>query len=111
MKNFNRLTKKDFVMDEDLEPFWRNLSGLDQKRWYANELYHRNKVGRTFLDDDQLEILRKAKRGKHYIMNIYNYSLLTNHYYADLLYYTQLERRFLYENAPSDFVSRILFAG
>lgn len=46
------------VIDEDLGLFWKNLNGIDQKIWYANEVYLRNKLGIKTLDDQALENLR-----------------------------------------------------
>ena len=37
--------------NEGLDTFWKCLNGFDQKRWYANELYHRKNVDLGFLDD------------------------------------------------------------
>jgi hypothetical protein len=30
--------------DEKLKSFWKNLRGIEQKIWYANEVYQRNKL-------------------------------------------------------------------
>ena len=50
------------VIDENLGMYWKNLNGIDQKIWYANEVYLRKKLGIKTLDDQALENLRTKKR-------------------------------------------------
>jgi len=50
MKMFDRIVHGS-KGNEGLDTFWKCLNGFDQKRWYANELYHRKNVDLGFLDD------------------------------------------------------------
>ena len=78
MQKFNRIVHGPTSDVDGLETFWKCLNGLDQKRWYANELYHRKKVDLGFLDDAQKQKLSESTRGKKHITPIYNYNILTN---------------------------------
>jgi hypothetical protein len=45
-------------LDENLGSYWKNLNGIDQKIWYANEVYTRKKFGIKTIDDEAFENLR-----------------------------------------------------
>lgn len=78
---------------EDLGNYWKCLSGMDQKRWFAKELYNRNKLNIKTLDDYNMSVLSVSGRDKKIISNVCNYDILQNEKYADMFFYTQMERR------------------
>ena len=86
--------------------YWKSILGFDQKRWYSQELYMRDQLGLSIIDDDALEQLRTKKRRGKLISNIPNYDILSNYRYADDFMYTAMERRT--ENLASDLVSQIV---
>ena len=59
-QNFNLLQTdvEDRELDENLGSYWKNLNGIDQKIWYANEVYTRKKFGIKTIDDEAFENLR-----------------------------------------------------
>ena len=66
------------VVDEKLGEYWQCLTGLDQKRWFTKEIYQRNKLKISQLEDSSISILRHVKRGQKYISNIPCYDMLWN---------------------------------
>lgn len=46
------------TIDEKLGNFWNCLSGLDQKKWYAQELYQRKHLNVKQISDTNLALLK-----------------------------------------------------
>ena len=38
--------------DENLEPYWQNLNGTDQKRWFVQEIYFRKELNIKTMNDE-----------------------------------------------------------
>ena len=38
--------------DENLEPYWQNLNGIDQKRWFVQEIYFRKELNIKSMNND-----------------------------------------------------------
>ena len=95
--------------------FWRALSGVEQKIWYATELYNRAKGISQNLTDESLEQLRTqhrdgGKKGrKKYIKSMCNYDILNNMSYQQKFQYQPLdERNEREDNIYSDIISSML---
>jgi hypothetical protein len=57
------------LIDEQLGTFWECIPGLEQKRWYTNELYLRNELKiQPIVDLPSFERLRTTQR-KHYCLS------------------------------------------
>ena len=80
---------------------------MDQKRWYARELYLRDKLNIKITNDRAVERLRTRKRGAKFISNIYNYDILSNPLYSDWFSFATLDRRS--ETIASDICANILY--
>jgi len=67
-------------INEELPTFFKALSGVEQKIWYATELYNRAKGIGQNLTDESLEQLRTQHRDgkKKYIKSMCNYDILNN---------------------------------
>ena len=99
-------------VDEDLGNYWKCLSGIDQKRWFAKEVHLRRCLKIRTLDDYNLSLLSHSVRGHKMISNLCNYDILSNDRYADAFFYTKMECRaqqFQFES--SDIVAKILYLG
>ena len=77
------LEEKMDSIDEGLGDFNNCLKGIDLKKWYAEELYNKNKLNVHILDDKQLEMIRTGKRGRRHLINTPNYNILSNTIYAE----------------------------
>lgn len=63
--HFNEDWEWTSIIDENLGSFWECLPGLEQKRWYATELYLRNTLHiQPIVDEPSFTSLRTSKR-KH----------------------------------------------
>ena len=100
-------------INENLDPYWSCLTGMEQKKWYANEIYIRKYVGIKTLSDSALEKLRTAKRGEgeKYIFNTTNFDILSNMRYADLFLYEQINKRKRDDHANSELIASLLYLG
>lgn len=67
-------------INEGLTRYWQAISGVDQKLWYATEVYNRANGYCQKLCDESLEQLRTMKRaeGKKSMKNNCNYDILFN---------------------------------
>jgi len=102
----NMIQNETINIDENLGHFSQCLSGIDQKRWFADAMYLRNNLHIKTLDDEQIKLVQREKRQDRLIMNTPNYNLLANVNYAEKFQYVQVDQRF--ENASSDFVAQIV---
>lgn len=96
-------------VDENLGNYWKIIPGVDQKRWYTKEMHLQQNLNIKTMDDKNLEMLRTCKRGPKYLMNIYNYDILSNYRYCDEFFYMQMDKRV--EHESSDFVAKVLYLG
>ena len=75
-------------LNENLGNYWKCISGIDQKRWYAKELYLRYTQKIRTIDDYNLTLMGLSGRGDKCISNTCNYDILQNEKYADAFFYT-----------------------
>lgn len=80
-------------MNENLGDFWECLSGIDQKKWFAMELHHQDKLRQRTLSAEQLRALGQSRRKDKLINSLCNYHILENQKYADMFFYTPIDRR------------------
>jgi hypothetical protein len=73
------------IPEESLAPYWNSLTGVAQKRWYANEVWMKNEMGLKTVDEKAFEMLRTAKRSENhtYIKGTPNYEIIQNMQYCD----------------------------
>lgn len=78
---------------EDLDEYWRNITGKEQMEWYANELYQRSALRIKTLEDRSFEKLRIAKRGKKHFIGAQNYEILSNLKYCEQFQFQSVDMR------------------
>ena len=61
------------------------------------------------MSDANFEELSNSKRAKQYLMNLFNYDILTNNRYCDQFFYSNLDIRV--EQESSDFIFNALNLG
>ena len=78
MNEENSALEKD--VNEGLPNYWNAISGIEQKLWYATEIYNRQHLKMQNISDDALENLRTHKRHKDmkFIKGVSNYNILSN---------------------------------
>ena len=114
--HFNEDWEWTTIIDENLGSFWECLPGLEQKRWYATELYLRNKLHiQPIVDKPSFESLRVSRRGHQCMASIFNYDILSNFRYTDIFFYHALDQRLVLngniDHKSSDVVSNVLKMG
>lgn len=88
--------------------YWGSLSGMDQKRWFTEELMLRKWFNISLIDDVALRKLRLTKHSKKKISGSVNYQILNNYLYAEKFMYTTLERRT--ESLSSEICLKLIYA-
>ena len=71
-------------LDDNLGSFWKSLRGIEQKIWYANEVYTRTNLNVQTISDEAIEKLRTKKRNLQkptFIIGTHNYEILSNFNY------------------------------
>ena len=77
-----------------MTPYFKTLSGQDQKAWYARNLHQKRALGIDKYSAETSELLRTSlNSGRNMIYGIPNYEILSNHYYRAAFNYTTLEFR------------------
>ena len=72
---------EDEDVDEDLGTYFQCVSPDDRKRWVAEEVYNRHKLGINTMTDKTLEKLRTVKSKERVIAGTPNYEILSNDKY------------------------------
>ena len=82
--------ERDILGEDVKEPigcYWQSLTGVDQKIWYASEIYSKFRFGISSVEEDALEQLRTKDRRKapkindmkpQFIEGDCRYDMLTN---------------------------------
>ena len=91
------------ITDENLEDYWENLNGTDQKRWFAQEIYFRKELNIKTMNDEMFQNIKTLQRKGKYIKDLYNYDILANLDYADDFAYSQMDHR--HEHTSSNFIA------
>ena len=84
-------------MDEHLGSYYQCLSLYDRKRWLAEELYNRNKLGISTMTKVTLEKIRTVKPKKRQIISTPNYEILSNDKYIAAYQFVPIALRNTYE--------------
>ena len=81
-------------MHVTMTPYFKTLSGQDQKAWYARNLHLKRALGIDKYSAETSELLRTSlNSGRNMIYGIPNYEILSNHHYRAAFNYTTLEFR------------------
>lgn len=105
-----KLIKREVSVNENLGNFWNCISGIDQKKWYATELYHQKKLRLLTLNEDQMKCLSQSQRGEKLINSNCSYHILDNSKYCDWFFYTPVDRK-VQSQKTSDMVAMLLLIG
>jgi len=105
-------TAEDDDVDEDLGTYYECLSAGDRKRWLAEEVYNRNKLGVATMTESTLEKIRTVKSRKRQIQSTPNYEILSNDKYIAAYQFVPIEiRDTREEEIVSDLLTQIMYLG
>ena len=99
-------------VDEGLGTYFECLSLYDRKRWLAEELYNRSKLGISTMTEKTLEKLRTIKPRKRTIRSTPNYEILSNDKYIAAYQFVPIAlRNTTEETIVSDLITQIMYMG
>lgn len=112
LKYFNDNWEFNCGIHEDCGEYWQCLSGLAQKNWYTREAYIRDHFHIKTLQDNSMQELCCAQRGKDLISSICSYNILDNTLYQGEFQYTPFYRReHHFQSLTSDLILKVLLLG